>query len=53
MGRNGALKDWGYRWRVLAIRILFSTVKPEWLHAVCGYVDPRLRRVFRSASRSP
>ncbi len=30
MGRNGTLEDWQYRQLVLAIRILFSTVKPEW-----------------------
>ena len=33
VGREGALEDWQYRQVVVAIRILFSTVKPEWLEA--------------------
>lgn len=33
VGREGNLEDWQYRQVVVAIRILFSTVKPEWLDA--------------------
>jgi len=33
VGRQGNLEDWQYRQVVVAIRILFSTVKPEWLDA--------------------
>ena len=31
VGREGNLEGWQYRQVVVAIRILFSTVKPEWL----------------------
>lgn len=31
VGREGGLEDWQFRQVVVAIRILFSTVKPEWL----------------------
>lgn len=31
MGREGGLADWQFRQMVLAIQILFSTVKPEWM----------------------
>lgn len=33
VGREGGLADWQFRQVVVAIRILFSTVKPEWLDA--------------------
>jgi hypothetical protein len=31
VGREGALEDWQFRQVVVAIRILFSTVRPAWL----------------------